>query len=69
MAEIIEQATAADHDGGVENGDRSPFKAARITEGYPFDETDQKVIKRFLSDVRRRQSEAARKALDKSSET
>ena len=35
--------------------DESPFKPARITEGYPFDETDQQVIRRILEDVRQRQ--------------
>lgn len=68
MAEPIEHSAHSDRGDGSD-GDRSPFEPARITEGYPFDEQDQKVIKRLLSDIRRRQRDAARKALTQASDS
>ena len=54
MADTMPQKLSTDPDETDGVAERSPFEPARITEGYPFDEVDQRVLRRLLDDVGRR---------------
>lgn len=58
MAQTVARTEVADEWEDTRVKEASPFRPARITEGYPFDEIDKKVIRRMIDAVARRQRAA-----------